>query len=152
MPTHVLHLAAKVGGLYYNSTDNVGFWRDNIAMQASLPPFGCLFEMSKCSSWGSDRLQDNINVLCRERKVIKLVSCLSTCIFPDKITYPIDESQLHDGLPHAAMEGYGFAKRMIDVQNRLYNTQYGCNFTSVRLPANVRHVLYLCLLTVLFSL
>lgn len=32
-PTHVLHLAAKVGGLYANSSDNVGFWRQNIAMQ-----------------------------------------------------------------------------------------------------------------------
>ena len=32
-PTHVLHLAAKVGGLYANSSDNVGFWRQNIVMQ-----------------------------------------------------------------------------------------------------------------------
>lgn len=35
-PTHVLHLAAKVGGLYANSSDNVGFWRQNIAMQVCL--------------------------------------------------------------------------------------------------------------------
>ena len=32
-PTHVLHLAAKVGGLYANSRDNVGFWRQNMLMQ-----------------------------------------------------------------------------------------------------------------------
>ena len=32
-PTHVLHLAAKVGGLYANSCDNVGFWRQNMLMQ-----------------------------------------------------------------------------------------------------------------------
>ncbi len=32
-PTHVLHLAAKVGGLYANSDDNVGFWRQNMLMQ-----------------------------------------------------------------------------------------------------------------------
>jgi len=32
-PTHVLHLAAKVGGLYANSSDNVGFWRQNMAIQ-----------------------------------------------------------------------------------------------------------------------
>ena len=44
-PTHVLHLAAKVGGLYYNSTDNVGFWRDNIAMQASALPLLSVFDV-----------------------------------------------------------------------------------------------------------
>ena len=32
-PTHVLHLAAKVGGLYANFKDNVGFWTQNMAMQ-----------------------------------------------------------------------------------------------------------------------
>lgn len=32
-PTHVLHLAAKVGGLYANSKDNVGFFTQNMAMQ-----------------------------------------------------------------------------------------------------------------------
>ena len=34
-PTHVLHLAARVGGLYANANDNVGFWRQNIAMQVT---------------------------------------------------------------------------------------------------------------------
>lgn len=56
-PTHVLHLAARVGGLYYNSTDNVGFWRDNIAMQAcALPPLSVcgatMFKLSVSSSAG----------------------------------------------------------------------------------------------------
>ena len=32
-PTQVLHLAARVGGLYANSKDNVGFFRQNMAMQ-----------------------------------------------------------------------------------------------------------------------
>jgi hypothetical protein len=37
--------------------------------------------------------------------VAKLVSCLSTCIFPDKTSYPIDESMIHAGAPHASNEG-----------------------------------------------
>lgn len=73
----------------------------------------------------------------------KVVSCLSTCIFPDKTTYPIDESmvsisvpqprpgevpallnswlscpQIHNGPPHSSNFGYSYAKRMIDIQNR----------------------------------
>lgn len=34
----------------------------------------------------------------------KLVSCLSTCVFPDKTTYPIDETMIHDGPPHFSNE------------------------------------------------
>lgn len=61
---------------------------------------------------------------------------MSTCIFPDKTTYPIDEKMVHNGPPHTSNEGYAYAKRMIDVQNRCYKEQFGCNFTSV-IPTNI---------------
>jgi len=111
-PTHVIHLAAFVGGLYRNMKYGVEFYRYNMAM--------------------------NMNVLdcCHRYKVEKLVSCLSTCIFPDKTTYPIDETMIHNGPPHFSNEPYAYAKRMIDVQNRAYSKQYGCKFTSV-IPTNI---------------
>lgn len=65
-----------------------------------------------------------------------MVSCLSTCIFPDKTTYPIDEMMIHNGPPHHSNEGYAYAKRMIDVINRCYHLQHGCMFTSV-VPTNI---------------
>lgn len=68
--------------------------------------------------------------------MVKLVSCLSTCIFPDKTTYPIDETMIHNGEPHNSNYGYAYAKRMVDVVNHLYSEQYGCNFTSV-IPTNI---------------
>ena len=34
------------------------------------------------------------------------------------------------------VQGYAYAKRLVDVQNRLYKRQYGCNFTSV-IPTNI---------------
>ena len=43
-------------------------------------------------------------VLSKEYGVKKLVSCLSTCIFPDKTSYPIDESMIHLGPPHSSNE------------------------------------------------
>jgi nucleoside-diphosphate-sugar epimerase len=49
-------------------------------------------------------MQDNIMVLSKEYGVKKLVSCLSTCIFPDKTTYPIDETMIHLGPPHSSNE------------------------------------------------
>lgn len=111
-PTHVIHLAAKVGGLFANMAQKVEFYRENII------------------------INDNIMECCRINKVKKLVSFLSTCIFPDKTTYPIDETMLHDGPPHPSNEGYAYAKRLIDTMNRAYAEEYGCNFTSI-IPTNI---------------
>ena len=81
-------------------------------------------------------INDNIMENCRIHKVTKLVSMLSTCIFPDKTTYPIDETMLHDGPPHPSNEGYAYAKRLIDTMNRAYAEEYGCNFTAI-IPTNI---------------
>ncbi|KAJ3277288.1 GDP-L-fucose synthase, partial [Borealophlyctis nickersoniae] len=111
-PTRVIHLAALVGGLYNNMKKKAEFYRDNAVMN------------------------DNVLHLAYLMKVKKVVSCLSTCIFPDKTTYPIDETMIHNGPPHESNFGYAHAKRMIDVINRAYHDQYGCNFTSV-IPTNI---------------
>lgn len=111
-PTHVIHLAALVGGLFANMRANSDFFRNNMKMN------------------------DNVLEASHKYKVKKVVSCLSTCIFPDKTTYPIDETMVHNGPPHPSNFGYSYAKRMIDVMNRAYHEQHGCMFTSV-VPCNV---------------
>uniref|UniRef100_A0A672YY14 GDP-L-fucose synthase n=1 Tax=Sphaeramia orbicularis TaxID=375764 RepID=A0A672YY14_9TELE len=116
-PTHVIHLAAMVGGLFKNMKLNLDFW-----------------------IWSQKRnnvyINDNVLQAAHEVGVVKVVSCLSTCIFPDKTTYPIDETMIHNGPPHESNFGYSYAKRMIDVQNRGYFQQYGRCYTAV-IPTNV---------------
>jgi len=111
-PTHVIHLAALVGGLFANMKANCDFFRNNMKMN------------------------DHILELSHQFGVRKVVSCLSTCIFPDKTSYPIDETMVHAGPPHPSNFGYSYAKRMIDVQNQAYHQQHGKMFTSV-VPCNV---------------
>ncbi|XP_069685581.1 GDP-L-fucose synthase [Periplaneta americana] len=111
-PTHVIHLAAMVGGLFHNMSHNLDFLRTNI------------------------HINDNVLQTSYETGVLKVVSCLSTCIFPDKTTYPIDETMIHLGPPHPSNFGYSYAKRLIDISNRAYHEQHGCMFTSV-VPCNV---------------
>eukprot|EP00438_Fugacium_kawagutii_P033022 Skav234005 [mRNA] locus=scaffold2637:140009:147191:- [translate_table: standard] len=79
-------------------------------------------------------INDNIMECCRIYGVKKLVSCLSTCIFPDKTTYPIDETMLHSGPPHNSNLGYSIAKRPLPA--RSFAPRYGCQFTSL-IPTNV---------------
>jgi len=111
-PSHVLHLAALVGGLFKNLSHNLDFFRGNMVMN------------------------DNVLVAAHQTGVEKVVSCLSTCIFPDKTTYPISETMVHDGPPHDSNFGYAYAKRMLDVLNQGYKSQHGRNYTSV-IPTNV---------------
>ncbi|KAF8726482.1 hypothetical protein AX14_007829 [Amanita brunnescens Koide BX004] len=111
-PTHVIHLAALVGGLFKNMKYKLTFLRDNIL------------------------INDNVLHTSYEHKAKKVISCLSTCVFPDKVTYPLDETKIHSGLPHESNFGYAHAKRLVDVQNHAYKEQYGCNFTSA-IPTNV---------------
>ncbi|KAG7212744.1 hypothetical protein KM043_013009 [Ampulex compressa] len=111
-PTHVIHLAAMVGGLFHNMAHNLDFLRKNIHMN------------------------DNVLQTAHEKNVIKVVSCLSTCIFPDKTTYPIDETMVHNGPPHSSNYGYSYAKRLIDISNRGYHEQHGRLYTSI-IPCNI---------------
>tara|TARA_Y100000034_G_C6877907_1_gene401769 strand:- start:992 stop:1906 length:915 start_codon:yes stop_codon:yes gene_type:complete len=111
-PDCVIHLAAKVGGIKANM-DNLGdFYRDNIMI--------------------------NTNVLdaAKEFRTKKVVSLLSTCVYPNKAHYPLTEDQIHDGPPHESNFAYAYAKRMLDVQSRAYREQYGCNFVTI-VPNNL---------------
>jgi len=111
-PTHVIHLAALVGGLFKNMKYKLTFLRDNIL------------------------INDNVLHVSYEQKATKVISCLSTCVFPDKVEYPLDETKIHSGPPHESNFGYAHAKRMVDVQNHAYKEEFGCNFTSA-IPTNV---------------
>jgi GDP-L-fucose synthase len=114
-PTHVIHLAAIVGGLFHNMAAGADFFDGNMRMALNV---------YKCA---------------HETGVQKLVSCLSTCIFPDEICRSethIDETMVHNGTPHSSNEGYAYAKRMLDVLNRVYAMQHGRQYTSV-IPTNI---------------
>jgi len=71
-----------------------------------------------------------------EHRVKKLVCFLSTCVFPDKIEYPLTEDKIHQGEPHPSNASYAYAKRMADIQIKAYNKQYETNYFSV-IPCNV---------------
>lgn len=111
-PHYVIHLAAMVGGLFKNLANNLDFLRVNLA------------------------INDNVLRMSHEFKVKKCVSCLSTCIFPDKTTYPIDETMIHFGPPHDSNFGYSYAKRMIDILNKGYDSYYN----QKSLPTNERTI------------
>jgi GDP-L-fucose synthase len=111
-PDAVIHLAARVGGVKANTDYVADFYADNIMINA------------------------NVLSCAQEFKVNKLVSLLSTCVYPDSAIYPLTEEQVHNGAPHTSNFGYAYAKRMLDVQSRALRRQYGCNFVTA-IPNNL---------------
>ena len=111
-PDFVIHLAANVGGLYKNMNQKVSMLEDNVLIN---------FNVLKC---------------CHLYNIKKCISCLSTCIFPDKVEYPITESQLHHGPPHFSNNTYAYAKRMLEIQSNAYQLQYQKQFICI-IPTNI---------------
>ena len=100
-PDAVIHLAAKVGGVNGNTNYIADFFAQNMTM--------------------------NVNVLdsCNNAGIEKVVSLLSTCVYPENARYPLTEDQMHEGEPHVSSFGYSYAKRMLDVHSRALRMQYG---------------------------
>lgn len=103
-PDAVIHLAARVGGVKGNTDFVADFYSENVTI--------------------------NTNVLdaCNMSGVNNVVSLLSTCVYPDKVRYPLTEDQIHNGEPHPSNFGYAYAKRMLDVHSRALRQQYGRNY------------------------
>lgn len=112
LPTHVVHCAAKVGGVGGNMNYKGEYFYDNIMINT------------------------NVIEAARLANVKRLVNFLSVCIFPDDIEYPLTEKKIHMGKPHFSNDAYAYAKRMSDIQINSYREQYGINYTSV-IPTNI---------------
>ena len=111
-PDTVIHTAGRVGGVAANTNYVYDFFLDNI------------------------RINTNVIDSAVKTGVQKLIAFTSTCVMPDKIQYPLEESYIHLGPPHSSNFGYAYAKRMVDVQIQACNQQYGTKYFTV-IPTNV---------------
>ena len=103
-PDAIIHLAARVGGVKGNSDYIADFYKDNTMINTNLLNFA------------------------QQNGVEKVVSLLSTCVYPDDAEYPLTPDQFHNGRPHKSNFGYAYAKRMLDVYSRALRQQFGCNY------------------------
>ena len=108
----VIHCAARVGGVKENAENPADFFYDNTMMTM------------------------NIIEASRRTGIKKVVCMLSTCVFPKDSTYPITVDQIHNGEPHPSNYGYGYAKRMTEVNARAYRDQYDMNIVNI-IPCNI---------------
>jgi GDP-L-fucose synthase len=111
-PDVVIHLAANVGGLFKNMNKRLEMFEDNIRMNTNV--------LSEAAKNGTRRV----------------VTMLSTCIFPDGLVEALTPEALHKGPPHFSNEGYAYAKRVSEVHARIINETTGTRVTCL-VPTNV---------------
>ena len=112
-PNHIIHLAAKVGGI-----------QDNIA---------------KPAEYFDDNILINTHILkaSKQFNVKRFTGILSTCIYPDIVeNYPMKEEDMFLGPPTHTNFSYGYAKRCLAVQIDAYNKQYGTKYNYL-IPCNL---------------
>jgi len=108
----VIHLAAKVGGIGYNSDHPAEMYYDNMMMGVQL-----MHEAYKAH-------------------VQKFVALGTICCYPKYTPVPFQEKNLWDGYPEETNAPYGLAKKMLLVQSQAYRKQYGFNSIFL-LPVNL---------------
>lgn len=111
-PEYVFLAAAKVGGIFANSTYKADFIYDNIAIAA------------------------NIIQASYKTGVKKLLNLGSSCIYPKLAPQPLKEEYLLSGPLEPTNEPYAIAKIAAIKLCRYFNEQYATNYISV-MPTNL---------------
>ncbi len=104
----VMHLAAKVAGVSYNTQNSARMFFENSTL--------------------------NVNMLDASRRanIERYLVMSSACVYRRDCSIPTPESEGFVGEPDPSNWGYGWAKRFSEVQGRLYRQDYGMNISVVR--------------------
>ncbi len=111
-PSHVIHLAARVGGIGYNQVAPAQLYLDNLMM-------------------GTLTIE-----AARATGVEKTVILGTVCSYPKFTPVPFREQSIWDGYPEETNAPYGIAKKALLVHAQVNEAQYGQQFAFV-IPTNL---------------
>lgn len=112
-PTHIVHLAARVGGIGYNQVAPAPLYLDNLMMGTNV------IEAARVAP-----------------SVEKTVLLGTVCSYPKFTPVPFREESLWDGYPEETNAPYGIAKKAQLIHAQVNNQQYGQRFAYL-IPTNL---------------
>lgn len=115
-PDIIIHLAGRVGGIKENKENQISFLNENALMSLSI-----------------------MNGAYRVNPKIKVITTLSSCIYPAKLDdgfYPLWEDIIEDGKAEETNEGYAVGKRLLYSLIKLYNREHGTSHVGL-IPSNL---------------
>ena len=112
-PSHLIHLAARVGGIGYNQVAPAPLYLDNLLMGTYI------IEAARTSS-----------------SVEKTTLVGTVCSYPKFTPVPFSEAALWDGYPEETNAPYGIAKKALLIHAQVNAVQYGQHFAYL-IPTNL---------------
>lgn len=110
-PDYIIHLASYVPGFY--NIDRVRSFSDNV------------------------RINENVLEASHIANIDRGLFCLSVNMFADEeINFPLFESKSSFGTLAGPFSGYGYSKRMLELQYKNYNLQYNRKYFGI-IPSNI---------------
>jgi GDP-L-fucose synthase len=103
-------------------------------MNLASPAFGLAYSMCHHGEMLTDVTMIGLNVLeaARRQGVKRFLVVSSSCVYPDDADVPTKEDQALRGCPETVNLGYGWGKRMVELQGQYYAREYGMQVAIAR--------------------
>lgn len=104
----IMNVAASVGGIEYNMKNPGSVYTKNVLI--------------------------NTNMLeaAKDRGVERYLVVSSACVYKRDCSIPTPESEGYEGWPEPTNDGYGWSKRMAEIQGQLYAREFGMKIAIAR--------------------
>src|SRR5436309_1045899 len=106
----------------------------DVVLHLAARAYGMLRSMENCPEILRDNCVMSFNVLdaCVEAGVQRVLMVSSSCVYPDDAPIPTPELPVTQGQPESVNEGYGWGKRLLEIQSRYVHEKHGLPIAIVR--------------------
>lgn len=118
---------------YLNECEDVVAGQD-VVLNLAAPAFGVEYSMAHHGEMLTDTVLIGFNMLeaSRRKGVKRFLVVSSSCVYPDDAGLPTNENEGWDGSPETVNQGYGWGKRMVELQGQYYAREYGMEVAIAR--------------------
>jgi len=106
----------------------------DVVLNLAAPAFGVEYSMNHHGEMLTDVTTIGFNLLdaARRKGVLRFLIVSSSCVYPDDANVPTKENEALRGTPEAVNVGYGWGKRMIELQGQYYAREYNMEVAIAR--------------------
>jgi len=106
----------------------------DVVMNLAAPAFGIEYSMTHHGEMLTEVTTIGFNLLegARRQNVRRFLVVSSSCVYPDDADVPTKEDEGYRGTPETVNVGYGWGKRMVELQGRYYAQEYDMEIAIAR--------------------
>jgi nucleoside-diphosphate-sugar epimerase len=106
----------------------------DIVLNLAAPAFGVEYSMTHHGEMLTDVTTIGFNLLeaARRQNIRRFLVVSSSCVYPDDAAVPTKENEAIRGAPETVNLGYGWGKRMVEMQGQYYAKEYNMEIAIAR--------------------